>query len=253
MAEFADHFSSQAAAYRRHRPGYPPALFDFLAAQAPARLQAWDCGCGSGQATGDLAARFARVIATDPSMAQLAEAEAFPNVTYRRAAERDPAIADASVDLLTAAQAAHWFAADRFHAEAARVLKPGGVLALWTYSLPRIDAGVDACLEAFHTVTVGPYWPPERVHVDNGYRDLPFPWPDLPVPAFAHVLHWSLEDLLSHLGTWSAVRYCRERTGTDPVTHVRADLARAWGATRVRAVRWPISLRAGRRPAGRNP
>lgn len=246
---FADHFSPQAAAYRLHRPGYPPDLFDFLAGLAPSRDLAWDCGCGNGQAARDLALRFAHVIATDPSAAQLAQAGAVPNVTYREAAESDPNIPDGSVDIVTAAQAAHWFDASRFHGEVARVLKPGGVLALWTYGLPRIDAPVDACVQEFHTLTVGPYWPPGRYHVDTGYRHLPFPYGDLASPTFEHALHWSVEDLLQHLGTWSAVRYYREQNGTDPVARLRPALEAAWGAGATqRSVIWPISLRVGRNP-----
>lgn len=224
---FADHFSLQAAAYRLHRPGYPAALFDFLADLAPARELAWDCGCGSGQATRDLALRFARVIATDPSAAQLAQAGTTPNIIYRAAAETDPRIAGGSVDLVTAAQAAHWFDAPRFHTEVTRVLKCGGVLALWIYGLPRIDPAVDACVQEFHSVSVGRYWPAGRFHVDTGYRHLPFPYADLDAPAFEHRLQWTLEDLLQHLDTWSAVRYCRERTGTDPVAQARPALAQA--------------------------
>ncbi len=247
--EFADHFSPQAAAYRRHRPGYPAALFDFLAELAPARECAWDGGCGSGQAARDLATRFRRVIATDPSTAQLAQADPIANVEYREAAEVVPFLDDASIDLVTAAQAAHWFDAPRFHDEVARVLKPGGVLAVWTYGLPRISADVDACLAEFHGVTVGPCWPPQRIHVDSGYRDLPFPYPDLPAPRFEHCTDWALDDLLQHLGTWSAVRYYRERHGADPVASATPALAGAWGpATQRRRVRWPIGLRVGRKP-----
>jgi len=248
---FADHFSGQSADYRRHRPGYPAALFDFLAGLCPAREQAWDCGCGNGQATLELAARFHRVLGTDPSPQQLAEADARANITYRVSAETDPWIEPGSVDLVTAAQAAHWFDAARFHAGVERVLKAGGVLAVWTYGLPRINPAVDACMNEFHGPIVGHYWPPERIHVDSGYRDLPFPFPDLPAPVFGHVTEWTLDQLLAHLGTWSAVKYFREANGTDPVELIRARLRAAWpdGNATV-PVRWPISLRVGRKPGG---
>jgi len=246
---FADHFSTQASAYRRHRPGYPPALFDYLTKLCPSLDLAWDCGCGNGQATLDLAAHFRQVLATDPSPQQLAEAPPRANVRYRAAAETDALIASGSVDLVTAAQAAHWFDAARFHHEVKRVLKPGGVLAVWTYGLPRVNAAVDACVNEFHGAIVGRYWPPERVHVDTGYRDLPFPFPDLPVPELVHATEWTLEQLLQHLGTWSAVKYFRERNGADPIELIRAPLHAAWGDENVVIpVRWPISLRAGRKP-----
>lgn len=248
---FADHFSTQAPAYRRHRPGYPAALFDFLAALCPARDLAWDCGCGSGQAALDLATRFRQVVATDPSAAQLAQVEPRANIIYRMAAESDPLIETGTVDLVTAAQAGHWFDALRFHREVHRVLKPEGVLALWTYGLPRINAGVDACLDEFHGPVVGRYWPPERVHVDSGYRDLPFPFPDLSAPDFVHETTWTPDQLLQHLGTWSAVKYFRKQNGIDPIDLIRAPLLAAWGdPDRVMPVRWPISLRVGKKPRG---
>ncbi len=246
---FADHFSTQASAYRRHRPGYPPALFDYLIKLCPARELAWDCGCGNGQAALDLAAHFRQVLATDPSPQQLAEAGTRPNVQYRVAAETDPLIPFASVDLVTAAQAAHWFDAVRFHDEVRRVLKPGGVLAVWTYGLPRVNATVDACVDEFHGPIVGRYWPPERVHVDTGYRDLPFPFPDLAAPVLDHETEWTLEQLLQHLGTWSAVKYFRERNRIDPIDLIRAPLGTAWGnGDAALPIRWPISLRVGRKP-----
>jgi SAM-dependent methyltransferase len=247
---FTDHFSPQASAYRRYRPGYPAALFDFLAGLCPEADRAWDCGCGSGQASRDLAARFAEVIATDPSAAQIAEADPAPNLTYRVAAESDPLIAPASVDLVIAAQAAHWFDQARFHAEVRRVLKPRGILAVWTYGLPQVSTEVDAHVGRYHVDIVGPYWPPERAHVDNGYRELPFPFADMEAPRFTHETTWTLPQLLEHLGTWSATRYFRERRGEEPLDLVRAQLRAAWGdADAPATVRWPIDLRVGRNPA----
>jgi SAM-dependent methyltransferase len=247
--DFADHFSSQARAYRRHRPGYPPALFDHLAGICPATERAWDCGCGSGQASRDLSTRFRQVIATDPSAAQIAEADPAPNIVYRVAAESDPLIEPGTIDLVTAAQAAHWFNHPRFHAEVRRVLKPGGILAMWTYGLPQVNAAVDACVARYHRSIVGSFWPPERAHVDSGYSELPFPFADIPVPRFIHETLWTLNELMEHLGTWSSTKYFRERNGTEPLDLIRAVLQDAWGSPEVPApVRWPIRLRVGRQP-----
>ena len=109
-----DHFSHASDDYRRWRPGYPDELFAWLAAMAPSRAVAWDCATGSGQAAGGLAAHFARVVATDASAAQVAEAEAFGRVEYRVAPAEDSGLPDASVDLVTVAQALHWFEFERF-------------------------------------------------------------------------------------------------------------------------------------------
>src|SRR4051812_49939101 len=78
MTAFADHFSALAARYAQYRPHYPPALVDALAEASPARGVAWDIGCGNGQLSVALAARFDRVIATDPAQAQLDHAERPP-------------------------------------------------------------------------------------------------------------------------------------------------------------------------------
>src|SRR6267154_3109278 len=121
---FKDHFSTQAATYAKARPTYPPALFAELARLAPGTTLAWDCGSGNGQAAVALAAQFGQVIATEPSAAQLAQAVRHERVTYHQSAEIAPMLADGSVDLVTAAQAAHWFDLGIFYPEVRRVLRP---------------------------------------------------------------------------------------------------------------------------------
>ncbi|HEX4869192.1 MAG TPA: class I SAM-dependent methyltransferase [Moraxellaceae bacterium] len=249
MAGFKDHFSALAQDYARYRPRYPAALFADLAAVAPGRALAWDCATGNGQAAAGLAAWFAEVVATDASAAQIAAASGPANVRFEVAPAEASGLPAASVDLLLVAQAAHWFDLPAFYAEAARVLRPGGVLALLTYSGVRIDAALDPLLREFHQVTVGPYWPPERAHVERDYRDLPFPWPEMPFPAQEMTADWTLDELLGYLGTWSATRACREATGQDPLPALRAGLAPLWGAPgTARRVRWPLPIRIGRRP-----
>jgi len=245
-AGFKDHFSDGAEGYRASRPGYPAALFAFLAGEAPGRRCAWDCACGSGQASGALAAHFELVVATDASQAQVRLAPPVRGVGYVVAtAERAPLRAGAA-DLVTVAQALHWFDLPGFFAEVRRVLRPGGVVAAWTYGLLRICAPVDACIDRLYA-QLNPWWPAERAHVDAGYRTLPFPFAPLPSPGFDMTGRWGLEDLVGYLGTWSAMRRCRAQTGTDPLAGVRDELARAWGDPRAqREVTWPLVLRAGR-------
>ena len=71
---FHDHFSTVAGRYADFRPSYPQALFDYLATLAATDSMVWDCACGNGQASVDLASRFHRVIATDASKEQIASA-----------------------------------------------------------------------------------------------------------------------------------------------------------------------------------
>ena len=150
---FKDHFSTQAAIYAQARPTYPAAWFTELARLAPGHELAWDAGAGNGQASTGLAAHFAQVIATEPSAAQLAEAAPHPKVNYHQSAETAPMIADGSVDLVTVAQAVHWFDRPNFYAEVRRVLRPGGVVALWAYELGIISPEINAAVLRFYKGT----------------------------------------------------------------------------------------------------
>lgn len=243
---FKDHFSTQSAIYRTARPRYAPVLFGWLAQQAPARELAWDAGCGTGQASVGLAAEFAQVVATDPSAAQIAQAEAAANIDYRVERAEASSLADASADLVTVAQALHWFDLDAFNAEARRVLRPGGIMAQWTYAECQVTPAVDAVQQRLYAGTLETYWPPERRLVESGYASLDFPFRRLATPAFDLVAHWDLAGFLAYLRSWSATqRYIKDR-GTDPVDEVADAFAAAWGdAAQVRAVRWDLALRVG--------
>jgi len=246
-ASFPDHFSGHAELYRRYRPTYPAGLYAWLAGLTRGREVAWDCATGNGQAAVGLAGHFRMVVATDASAEQVRHARPHPAVRYLLgAAERAP-LADASVDLVTVAQAVHWFDLDAFYLEARRVARPGAHLAVWTYSLVRVDAAVDALVDWFYTDVVGSYWPPERIHVHERYERLPFPFEEAQAPAFDMRPRWTRADLLAQLTTWSSVnRYRRER-GEDPLALLEPRLARAWPrADEVRTLSWPISLRVGR-------
>ncbi|PKO71301.1 MAG: SAM-dependent methyltransferase [Betaproteobacteria bacterium HGW-Betaproteobacteria-14] len=246
---FKDHFSAQATDYARFRPNYPAELFAWLASIAPARGAAWDCGTGNGQAAIGLATHFDSVIAADPSADQLANAQPHPKVSFRRTAAESSGLDAASIDLLTVAQAIHWFDLALFYAEAKRVLKPGGVIAVWTYTLLDVEAGVDALITDFYRNVVGPYWPPERKMVDDRYRSLPFPFEPVATPNFAISTEWTRADLLGYLGTWSATRAYMKENGADPLPELDRRLATLWlDPTQKKTLRWPLHLRAGRTP-----
>ena len=247
MTSFSDHFSTTAASYADYRPSYPRELFEWLASVAPDRRVAWDCGTGSGQAALGLGDHFAQVVATDPSVAQLAHAVRHPAVSYAAMPAERSALASGSVSVLTVAQALHWFDQPTFYAEARRVLVPGGVLAVWSYGLLTLnDSVLDAVIRRLHGETVGPYWPPERRLVDEGYRALALPFAPVQPPAVTMVAEWTLEQLAGYLSTWSAVQRARAATGADPVAGVVAEIRDDWGPERtVRRVEWRLTLRAG--------
>lgn len=243
---FADHFSTQAAIYRRFRPRYPDALFDHLAAVAPARGVALDCCTGSGQAASALLTRFATVVAADGSVAQLSQAPRRGLLRASALAERAPLRARC-VDLITVAQALHWLDLDAFYAEVRRVARPGAAIAAWCYGLLEATPEIDALVRAFHDGTVGPYWPTRRGYVMEAYRDLAFPFAPIPAPAFAMTARWDLWRLLGYLRTWSACQRYRAARGSDPVDALEAPLLAAWGAPESRrTLRWPLALLLGR-------
>ena len=248
-SEFKDHFSQVATDYATHRPTYPTPLVDLLARLAPARRLAWDAGCGSGQLSLLLADRFERVWATDASGEQLARATAHPRVTYRCAPAQACGLGDGLVDLSTAAQAAHWFDLPSYYAEVRRVTRPGGIIALISYGVMMVAPDVDAVVRPFYHDVLGAYWPPERRHVDEGYRSLPFPFEELSseVPDLEIRLEWRFADVVGYVGTWSAMWALQRAQGPAPLEGFHRALARVWGpAERVRIVRWPLALRVGR-------
>jgi len=246
-ATFSDHFSAQAEGYARHRPGYPEALYATLARLSPGRLRAWDCGCGNGQVARGLVAHFSDVVASDPSAAQLAQRDTAHGIRYLRGLAAPAPLATASCDLITVGQALHWFPLDAFYAEARRILRPQGLLAVWCYSLLRITPPVDTVIDRFYRDRLGPWWPSERALVDRGYRDLPFPFAELAPPALAIEVDWDLAQVGGYLATWSAYRRYRQETGLDPLPGLLVQLAVPWGdPQRRRRVRWPLHLRVGR-------
>ena len=247
MSSFKDHFSSAAADYAVYRPRYPAAMVDWLADIAPARRQALDCGCGNGQLSAMLADRFDAVVATDASQAQIDAAQPHPRVVYRCAPAESSGLADASVDLIAAAQAAHWFDLDAFYAEARRIARPGGVLALITYGVTEADDAPGAVIARLYHQTLPRFWPPERRHVESRYRELPFPVAEIAAPPLAMRADWALAETVGYINTWSAVRHLEKALGRAPMDAFAAELASVWGdPAATREIRWPLSLRVGR-------
>jgi SAM-dependent methyltransferase len=245
---FKDHFSRVAAQYSAFRPSYPPALFDYLAGLCAQRSRAWDCACGTGQATLGLAERFDSVIATDASPQQIEAATANPKITYRVTPAHSSGLDRDSVDLVTVAQALHWIDLTTFYVEVKRVLRSGGVFAVWTYAVLRVagEDPVDSLIREFYHDVVGPYWPPERLHTENGYHNLPFPFPELTPPRFDMQVSWDRAHLTGYLRTWSATNRYVDRHGVDPVAALEEKLAPLWQESIPRVVTWPLTMRVGR-------
>ena len=246
---FKDLFSLQAADYARFRPVYPPELYAWLAAKAPARRLAVDVGTGNGQAAVALAAHFERVIGVEPSDGQRGNATPAAHVEYRPGTAEATGLDAASADLMTVAQAIHWFKHDAFFGEVRRVVRPQGLFAFWCYGLTTISPEIDAAVHVYYEDLLGPYWEPERKMVEEGYRNIAVPFtPIAPsaMPPFAMQLSWTFEHLIGYLGTWSPRKRYLETHGHDALELTFPRLREAWGAARERPVRWPLSVRAFR-------
>lgn len=244
---FSDRFSERAAAYASCRPTYPAALASWLADAAPARERAWDAGCGSGQLSVLLAEHFEEVIASDASAAQLGHARAHARVHYVCAAAEASGLADASMDLAVAAQAAHWFDRPRWFAEVERVTRPRGIVALITYGLAVIEPAIDALVRRFHHEDVGRHWAPERRLVDDGYRTIEFPFDEIVAPRLAIRERWTADAFIGYVGTWSAVHELRRAGKAAKLDDFAAAVRAAWGG-QAREVAWPLAMRVGRLP-----
>ncbi|KAA3619274.1 MAG: class I SAM-dependent methyltransferase [Calditrichaeota bacterium] len=244
--KFSDHFSRQSASYKNYRPDYPAALFTFLAEQAPSRNLAWDCATGNGQSALGLAPYFTSIIATDASSNQINNAVKLENIKYVVANAEKTILQDGSVDLITVAQAFHWFNSAKFYAEAKRVLKNRGIIAIWSYNLISISPNLDTVIADFYSTTLHGFWPEERQLVENNYQGISFPFRQITVPEFQMRAQWSFDHLIGYMGTWSAVQKYIKTNGIDPVAGCRAKLQAEWGdLTLVKDVSWPLTLIVG--------
>lgn len=249
---FHDHFSGHATLYASARPSYPPELFDYLSSQCVGSDLAIDCACGNGQASRSLLKYFETVLMIDASVAQLqqyASAGEGSNkaVAVVALAERLP-VADECADLLTVAQALHWFDFDSFCEELDRVLKPGSLFAAWSYGIHSIAPDIDAVIGYLYEDLLGEYWTPERRSVEDGYAGYDFPFQEVPAPSFKLRKCWSIEHVLAYLNSWSAVQRYQQANDSNPVDSIVGSLTELWGGQVQREVQWPLTLKVRRKP-----
>jgi SAM-dependent methyltransferase len=248
---FEDHFSTHSRQYAQARPTYPNEIYAYLASLAPARSLAWDCGTGNGQAAIGLANYFDRVYATDASAEQLAHAYPHPRVEYHAEPAEHVSLDNSSVDLITVAVAIHWFNFDEFYREVMRALKPGGVLAAWTYNSVEISPEIDALIWHYYRDIVGEYWPERIRYLEERYETLPFPFEEIESPAFAMEIEWNLLQLAGFLDSWSATQRYKAQRGDHPLERLWPQLLDVWGdENSTRPIRWPLHFRIGRKLSG---
>ncbi|MDT0644077.1 class I SAM-dependent methyltransferase [Zunongwangia sp. F363] len=239
-----DNFSTKSEQYAKFRPTYPAELYKFLKKNLDATYRAWDCGTGNGQVAGELAKFFEEVYATDISEQQLENAVRKQNIIYSKQPAEKTDFPDNYFDLVTVAQAIHWFDFDKFYAEVKRVLKPGGLIAVMGYGLFSCDAETNKIINHFYRNITDPYWDPERKYLDEDYKTIPFPFTEIATPEFKLELEWSLEQLLGYLKTWSAVKHYENTNRKNPVDLVAEDFRKSFGEKG--KVVYPILFRLGK-------
>lgn len=224
-----DLFSSHAKVYATFRPDYPAELYKFILALAPGREAAWDCATGNGQVAKSLAPHFAKVFATDISAKQIENATKEDNIVYAVAPAETTTFPNHYFDLITVAQALHWIDTERFYTEARRVAKPGAIIAVWGYNLPRITPPVDALIDHFYSKVVGQYWDSARRHVEEEYANIPYPFDQIETPLFSIRKEWTVDELAGYLTSWSATQKYTQSNNHNPVNDVLAELKPLWG------------------------
>ncbi len=244
-----NYFSDIAQQYQRNRPEYPSEIFQYLSMVCDNHQVAWDVGTGTGQAASQLAKQFDKVIATDESIEQIAHAKKAPNIIYRVEVADKSNLNDESVDLVTVAQALHWFDFDSFMQEVDRVLKPGGVFAAWCYSLVHINPEVDKSIKLLYDDILGDYWSKRRHWIDSGYENFEFPHQLLVPPKMQMEITWSYQQFADYLRTWSAVQKYKSMEGVDPVNQILQPLEFAWCDTgHMKKCMWPLQFKLFRKP-----
>jgi SAM-dependent methyltransferase len=243
--EKKDYFSQQSETYAAFRPTYPEELYAFIFRHLKDRSCAWDCATGNGQVARYLADYFHSVYATDISQQQLDHAFAAKNISYSVAPAERTRFEDNQFDLITVAQALHWFDLPSFYKEANRTAKPGGLLAVWGYGLLSVDPLIDELFLDFYNHKTGPYWDPARRLVENHYRDIPFPFETLPCPGFNISVQWTPDQFAGYLQSWSATQKYIESHGMNPVTPFMDALLDVWGKDEMKRINFPVFMKAG--------
>ena len=241
-----DNFSAQSAEYAIYRPTYPQELYDFLFELVDKKDVAWDCATGNGQVARVLAQHFQQVYATDISEKQLSQALKLPNILYKVESSELADVPDQSFDLITVAQAIHWFNFEAFYSEVKRTLKPDGAIAVIGYGLMLIDKKVDQVIHKLYEDILGKYWDSERRYIEEGYKTIPFPFEEIATPHFQIKTTWNFNQLIGYLNTWSALQHYKKANERNPLEYLITELKEAWGDDAEKEVRFPILLRVGR-------
>jgi SAM-dependent methyltransferase len=245
MKEIKDLFSAQSATYATYRPVYPDSLYDFIYDKCRHYHTAWDCGTGNGQVANRLAEKFDQVYATDISTDQIGNAIPKNNIAYIVCRAENTPLEANRIDLITVGTALHWFDFDNFYAEVKRVAKPGAFIAAWCYAPFRSIPEIDNILDHFYTHIVGDYWDAERKYVDEKYKTIPFPFEEIASPAINIQAHWTRDQFIGFLNSWSSVQHYIKKNGENPVDLIAPGIMKNWAEEEIKEIRFPLFMRTG--------
>lgn len=232
---------SSGKKYNQYRPDYPEELFNIIKNKVQETNSAWDCATGTGQALKGLAPIFTKIQATDISESQIENADHYENVEFSECNSEETSFKDNQFDLVTVAQALHWFATPKFFAEVQRVLKPDGIFAAWTYNIVEVSGDVDDVVLDFHNKILGDYWEPQRWSVIKDYNDINFPF-DVESQKLSIQKNWNLDQFIGYLETWSGLKTYK-KSNSDPIPELKKALSESWGNDE-RQVSFPITLKS---------
>jgi len=242
----ASRFSKQANLYARYRPDYPLELYDFIYSHLSGHKNAWDCGTGSGQVAAVLAQKFDKVYASDISAEQLQHAIRKPNIEYVEAPAEESGFPSGIFDLITVAQAIHWFDFESFYREVRRTAREKALLAAIGYGFMEIEPEIDTITHRFYAEMFGRYFSDCRNYLDRQYANIPFPFEEIPSPEFEKQMEWSFEDFEGFLNTWSPVQRYKDEHGSNPVGPLLDELGEFWKPGESRIVTFPVFMRLGK-------
>ena len=241
-----DNFSNHAQDYARYRPVYPEALYRYLFSLIPEKNRAWDCGTGNGQVAAELSKVFKKVWATDLSPEQIEFAPKLPNVNYEIHLAEEAIEHSHEFDLVTVAQAIHWFDFDKFYKNVKQALKPDGIIAVIGYSVFKTDDDLNNVIQYFYKDITDAYWDTERRYLDEDYLTIPFPFKEEVTPSFNIKVKWTKEHFYNYLNTWSAVKHYEKKEGMSPLNLIKEKVDEKWGENTEKEFIFPILLRVGK-------
>lgn len=241
-----DLFSQTSLNYAQFRPLYPSRLYEWVYANCKQFDQAWDCATGNGQVARELALHFKQIYATDLSLQQLNQAPQIENVHYLCEPAESSSLENESCDLITVAQAIHWFDFDKFYGQVYRILKPAGVLAIWVYEILKVREPIDFWVNELYNTVLGPYWDPERLHIENKLSSIPFPFAEIKCPEFEIRDFWSRKQFLGYIRSWSALQHYEKAKGHSAFPAFQDQISQIWPEAEVYEVRFPVYMKAGR-------